>query len=81
MAATRRAHRVAWGTVKNGFEKVGGLWEPKPEPGPSDPRSLAPPDAKIAGAGEKFGGVDIPHPPGPSASSARVRSLSMSRRR
>lgn len=33
-----RAHRVAWGAVKNGFEKVGDHWEAKDEPGPSDPR-------------------------------------------
>jgi cation transport regulator ChaB len=24
-----RAHRVAWGAVKHGFEKVGDRWEPK----------------------------------------------------
>jgi cation transport regulator ChaB len=24
-----RAHRVAWGAVKNSFEKVGDHWEPK----------------------------------------------------
>lgn len=56
-----RAHRVAWGAVKNGFEKIGDHWEPKPEPGPSDPRSVQPHAAKIAGVGETFGGVDVLH--------------------
>jgi hypothetical protein len=57
----QRAHRVAWGAVKNSFEKVGDRWEPKPETGPSDPRSVQPHAAKIAGAGETFGGVDMLH--------------------
>jgi cation transport regulator ChaB len=56
-----RAHRVAWGAVKNGFEKVGDHWEAKPERGPSDPRSIQPQAAKIAGEGETFGGVDMLH--------------------
>jgi cation transport regulator ChaB len=57
----QRAHRVAWGAVKNSFEKVGDRWEPKPKTGPSDPRSVQPHAAKIAGAGETFGGVDMLH--------------------
>jgi cation transport regulator ChaB len=56
-----RAHRIAWGAVKNGFEKVGDHWEPKAQTGPSDPRSVQPQAAKIAGAGETFGGVDMLH--------------------
>jgi cation transport regulator ChaB len=56
-----RAHRVAWGAVKNGFEKIGDRWEAKPETGPSDPRSVQPHAAKIAGTGETFGGVDMLH--------------------
>lgn len=27
-----RAHRVAWGSVKRSFEKVGDHWEPKADP-------------------------------------------------
>jgi cation transport regulator ChaB len=53
-----RAHRVAWGAVKNRFEKAGDRWLPKAEPGPSDPRSVQPHAAKVAGVGETFGGVD-----------------------
>lgn len=56
-----RAHRVAWGAVKNSFEKVGDRWEAKAETGPSDPRSVQPHAAKVAGAGETFGGVDMLH--------------------
>jgi hypothetical protein len=34
-----RAHRTAFASLKHNFEKVGDHWEPKDEPGPSDPRS------------------------------------------
>jgi cation transport regulator ChaB len=44
-----RAHRVAWGAVKNSFEKVGDHWEAKAQTG------------KIAAAGETFGDVDMLH--------------------
>ena len=30
------AHRIALGSLKHSFEKVGDHWEPKDEPGPSD---------------------------------------------
>jgi cation transport regulator ChaB len=53
-----RAHRVAWGAVKDRFEKIGDHWERKAQSGPSDPRSAQPHDAKVAGVGETFGGVD-----------------------
>lgn len=53
-----RAHRVAWGSVKNVAEKIGDHWELKDEPGPSDPRSKQPAKAKRAGKGETYGGVD-----------------------
>jgi cation transport regulator ChaB len=56
-----RAHRVAWGAVKNSFEKTGDHWEPKAQRGPSDPRSVQPHAAKIAGVGETFGGLDVLH--------------------
>lgn len=53
-----QAHRVAWASVKHVAEKVGDQWEPKDEPGPSDPRSKQPAKAKRAGKGETYGGVD-----------------------
>src|SRR4051812_3027066 len=34
-----RAHRTAYASLKHNFERVGDHWEPKDEPGPSDPRS------------------------------------------
>jgi hypothetical protein len=36
------AHRIAFGSLKHSFEKVGDHWEPKDERGPSDDQ-----DAKI----------------------------------
>ena len=50
-----RAHRVAYAALKHSFEKVGDHWEPKDEPGPSDPQAEG-------GAGtrrETAGGVDV----------------------
>lgn len=54
-----RAHRTAWGAVKNVAEKRGDHWELKDATGPSDPRSQMPADKKRAGEGETFGGVDV----------------------
>jgi cation transport regulator ChaB len=54
-----RAHRTAWGSVKNVAEKRGDHWELKDETGPSDPRSQQPAEQKRAGVGETFGGVDV----------------------
>ena len=54
-----RAHRTAYGALKHTHEKVGGHWEPKDEPGPSDPRSKKETSAKRRGEGETFGGVDV----------------------
>lgn len=54
-----RAHRTAWGSVKNVAEKRGDHWELKDSPGPSDPRSTKPAKEKRAGEGETFGGVDV----------------------
>lgn len=54
-----RAHRTAWGSVKNVAEKRGDHWELKESTGPSDPRSTKPAEKKRAGEGETFGGVDI----------------------
>ena len=53
-----RAHRTAYASLKNDFEKVGDHWEAKDEPGPSDPRSKKSTGAKRRGKGETFGGVD-----------------------
>lgn len=53
-----RAHRTAWGSVKNVAEKKGDHWELKDHPGPSDPRSKQPARAKREGKGETYGGVD-----------------------
>ena len=54
-----RAHRTAWGSVKNVAEKVGDHWELKDETGPSDERSKKSTAAKRRGEGETFGGVDV----------------------
>ena len=54
-----RAHRTAFAAVKHTFEKVGDHWEPKDEPGPSDPRSRGTTAQKRAGVGKTFGGVDV----------------------
>ena len=54
-----RARRTAYSALKHTFEKVGDHWQPKDEPGPSDPQ------AKKGGAdarenpAETFGGVDV----------------------
>ena len=53
-----RAHRTAYASLKHNFEKVGDHWEPKDEPGPSDPRSTKSTREKREGSGETFGGVD-----------------------
>lgn len=54
-----RAHRTAWGAVKNIAEKRGDHWELKDETGPSDPHSKMPAEKKRAGEGESYGGVDV----------------------
>jgi cation transport regulator ChaB len=54
-----RAHRTAYASLKHNFEKVGDHWEPKDEPGPSDPRSTKSTREKRQGRGETFGGVDF----------------------
>jgi cation transport regulator ChaB len=53
-----RAHRTAYAALKHTFEKVGDHWEPKDEPGPSDPRSKKTTAQKRRGEGETYGGVD-----------------------
>ncbi len=54
-----RAHRTAYASLKHDFEKVGDHWEPKDEPGPSDPRSTKSTRQKARNVGETFGGVDF----------------------
>ena len=51
-----RAHRAAWGAVKHSFEKIEDHWEPKDQPGPSDPRSRS---AGPHPAGASYGGVEM----------------------
>ena len=53
-----RAHRTAFASLKHSFEKAGGRWVRKDEPGPSDPRSTKSTREKRRGTGETFGGVD-----------------------
>jgi hypothetical protein len=52
-----RGHRTAIASLKHSFEKVGDHWEPKDEPGPSDPRSARPTSPRRTGA--TAGGVDV----------------------
>jgi cation transport regulator ChaB len=52
-----RAHRTAISAVKHSFERVGDHWEPKDEPGPSDPRAEDPKARR--GRGKSYGGVDL----------------------
>lgn len=54
-----RASRTAYASLKHNFEKMGDHWEPKDEPGPSDPRSQqSSTQAKRQGKGQTYGGVD-----------------------
>ncbi|NLT06528.1 MAG: cation transport regulator ChaB [Solirubrobacterales bacterium] len=52
-----RAHRVAYAALKRTFEKRGDHWEPKDEPGPSDPRAKNP--RARENHGKSYGGVDV----------------------
>jgi cation transport regulator ChaB len=54
-----RAHRTAFAAVKHSFEKVGDHWEPKDEPGPSDPQARKGGAEARAGGGKTYGGVDV----------------------
>ena len=55
----QRAHRTAWGSVKNVAEKKGDHWEAKDETGPSDSRSKQSTKGKQQGKGKTHGGVDV----------------------
>src|SRR6188472_3764656 len=54
-----RAHRTAMAALKHTHEKRGDRWVPKPEAGPSDPRSKKTTAQKRRGEGETYGGVDV----------------------
>ena len=55
-----RAHRTAYAALKESFERKGDRWVAKRERGPSDPRSKQhTTEAKRAGRGETYGGVDV----------------------
>ncbi|MFN2582007.1 MAG: ChaB family protein [Candidatus Dormibacteria bacterium] len=53
-----RAHRTAYASLKQSFEKVGDHWETKDERGPSDPQSARTDRGKRDHPSETFGGVD-----------------------
>lgn len=54
-----RAGRTACGALKHSFEKVDDHWEPKDQPGPSDPQSArSGAAARRARPDETYGGVD-----------------------
>jgi len=53
-----RAHRTAFASLKDSYEKVGDRWEPKDTTGPSDERSEQPTRAAVEGRGETHGGVN-----------------------
>jgi hypothetical protein len=54
-----KARRTAYAALKHSFEKIGDHWEPKAQPGPSDPRSRQSTEDKRKGIGETYGGVDV----------------------
>jgi len=52
------AHRIAFGSLKHSFEKVGDHWEPKDERGPSDDQDAKAGRAALRSATKTAGGVD-----------------------
>jgi hypothetical protein len=52
------AHRIAFGSVKHSFEKVGDHWEPKAERGPSDDQDAKTGRAALRSETKTAGGVD-----------------------
>jgi ChaB len=52
------AHRIAFGSLKHSFEKVGDHWEPKEEKGPSDRQDAKRGKAALASKTKTAGGVD-----------------------
>lgn len=52
------AHRIAFGSLKHSFEKVGDHWEPKDERGPSDDQDAKRGQAALRHPVETAGGVN-----------------------
>ena len=52
------AHRIAFGSLKHSFEKVGDHWEPKAKKGPSDRQDAKRGKAALASKTKTAGGVD-----------------------
>ncbi len=52
------AHRIAFGSLKHSFEKVGDHWEPKDERGPSDDQDAKTGRAALRSTTKTAGGVD-----------------------
>jgi hypothetical protein len=53
-----RASRIAYASLKHGFEKVGDRWVEKDRKGPSDPQAAKSGKAAREGRSESRGGVD-----------------------
>jgi cation transport regulator ChaB len=53
-----RAHRTAYASLKQSYEKVGDRWEAKQQRGPSDPQSARTDRAKRDHPSATYGGVD-----------------------
>jgi hypothetical protein len=53
-----RASRIAYASLKHGFEKVGDHWVAKDRKGPSDPQAAKSGKAARTGRSESRGGVD-----------------------
>jgi cation transport regulator ChaB len=52
------AHRIAFGSLKHSFEKVGDHWEPKDKKGPSDRQDAKRGRAALQSQTKAAGGVD-----------------------
>jgi hypothetical protein len=66
------AHRIAFGSLKHSFEKVGDHWEAKSEPGPSD--------AQDAKRGPEALESDTPTAGGVNANATKAHLLETARR-
>ena len=56
------AHRIAFGSLKHSFEKVGDHWEPKAQRGPSDDQDAKTGREALASTTETAGGVNARAP-------------------
>jgi ChaB len=52
------AHRIAFGSLKHSFEKVGDHWEPKDEKGPSDDQDAKRGPSALRSTAKTAGGVN-----------------------